>query len=135
MVIFHIFARSCIYEERLKRKIDIMHIVILLKGQPEFQESFHTFYTAKHDLKYNMSYSGEPACSRKTVQHFISYTSNLYSGFCELCPLSQLLPGVDVWVMCPFKSLLQLLQLLRREGGATAPLFPLQGQVGLRIYI
>lgn len=57
--------------------------------------------------------------------------SNLHSGLCEFCPLSQLLSGVDVWVMCPFKSLLQLLQLLSGEGGATASLLPLQGQVRL----
>lgn len=57
--------------------------------------------------------------------------SNLYSRLCEFCPLSQLLSGVDVWVMCPFKSLLQLLQLLSCKGGATASLLPLQGQVRL----
>ncbi len=61
--------------------------------------------------------------------------SNLYSRLREFCPLSKLLSGVDVWVMRPFKSLLQLLQLLSGEGGATASLLPLQGQVGLRIYI
>lgn len=62
-------------------------------------------------------------------------TSHLYSRLCEFRPLSQLLSGVDVWVMRPFKSLLQLLKLLGGEGGATAPLLPLQRQVGLRIHI
>lgn len=61
--------------------------------------------------------------------------SNLHSGLRELCPLSQLLSGVDVWVMCPLKSFLQLLQLLGREGGAAASLFPLQGQVWLRVHV
>ncbi len=65
------------------------------------------------------------------LKRAISGISNLYSRFCEFCPLSQLLSGVDVWVMRPFKSLLQLLQLLSGEGGATASLLPLQGQVGL----
>lgn len=59
----------------------------------------------------------------------------LYSGFCEFCPLSQLFSGVDVRVMRSLKSFLQLLQLLRCEGGAAAPLLPLQGQIWLRINI
>lgn len=61
--------------------------------------------------------------------------SDLYSRLCEFCPLSEFLSGVDVWVMCSFKSLLQLFQLLSGEGGAAAPLLPLQGQVRLRLYI
>ena len=62
-------------------------------------------------------------------------TPHLYSGLGELGPLGQLLPSVDVGVVRPLKGLLQLLQLLGREGGATAPLLPLQGQVGLRLHI
>lgn len=73
------------------------------------------------------AHAGEPMC---TVS-----PSNLHSGLRELRPLSQLLPGVDVWVMRPLKSFLQLLQLLSREGGAAASLFPLQGQVWLRVHI
>lgn len=69
------------------------------------------------------------------LQHNAWHYWYLYSGLCEFCPLGQLLSGVDIWVMCPFKSLLQLLQLLSGEGGATASLLPLQGQVGLWIYI
>lgn len=63
----------------------------------------------------------------------VSVMSDLYSRLREFRPLGQLFSGVDVWVMCPFESLLQLLQLLSGEGGATASLLPLQGQVGLRI--
>lgn len=61
--------------------------------------------------------------------------SNLHSGLRELRPLGQLLPGVDVGVVRPLESFLQLLQLLGREGGAAAPLFPLQGQVRLRVHV
>lgn len=75
-----------------------------------------------------VGYSG-PACSHA------GFLSNLHSGLRELRPLSQLLSGVDVWVMCPLKSFLQLLQLLGREGGAAASLFPLERQVGLRVHV
>lgn len=74
---------------------------------------------------------GEQACSYTTKLA----KSNLNSGFCELRPLGQLLSGVDVWIMCPLKGLLQLLQLLSGEGGAAASLLPLQRQVGLRIHV
>lgn len=63
----------------------------------------------------------------------VSGMSDLYSCLREFRPLGQLFSGVDVRVMRPFKSLLQLLQLLSGEGGATASLLPLQGQVGLRV--
>jgi len=56
-------------------------------------------------------------------------------GLGELGPLGQLLAGVDVGVVGPLEGPLQLLQLLRREGGATAPLLPLQRQVGLRLHV
>lgn len=59
----------------------------------------------------------------------------LHPGLCQFGPLGQLLPGVDVRVMCPLKGLLQLLQLLCGEGGATAPLLALQRQVGLGIHV
>ncbi len=36
---------------------------------------------------------------------------HLYPGLAELCPLRQLLPGVDVWVLSPLKGLLKLVQL------------------------
>ena len=62
-------------------------------------------------------------------------TPHLYSGLSELGPLGQLLPGVDVGVVRPLERSLQLLQLLRREGGATAPLLPLQGEVRLRLHV
>lgn len=61
--------------------------------------------------------------------------SNLYSGLCKFRPLSQLLSGVDVRIMRPFESLLQLFQLLGGESGAAAPLLPFKRQVGLRIDI
>lgn len=61
--------------------------------------------------------------------------SYLDPGLGELSPLCQLLPGVDVGVVGPLKGPFQLLQLLRREGGPTAPLLPLQGQIGLRFHV
>lgn len=61
--------------------------------------------------------------------------SHLYTSLCQFGPLRELLSGVDVGVVCPLEGLLELLQLLRREGGAAASLFPLQGQVWLRLYI
>lgn len=56
-------------------------------------------------------------------------------GLSQLGPLRELLPGVDVGVVGSFKSLLQLLQLLRRECGPTPPLLPLQGEVRLRLHV
>ena len=56
-------------------------------------------------------------------------------GLGQLGPLGQLLAGVDVGVMRPFKGLLQLLQLFRRKGGPTPPLLPLQGEVRLRVHV
>lgn len=61
--------------------------------------------------------------------------SYLHPGLGELGPLRQLLPGVDVWVVGPLEGPLQLLQLLSCEGGPTAPLFPLQRQIRLRLHI
>lgn len=61
--------------------------------------------------------------------------SHLYTSLGQFGPLCQLLSGVDVGVVCPLEGLLELLQLLRREGGTAASLFPLQGQVWLRLYI
>ena len=59
----------------------------------------------------------------------------LYAGLRQLGPLGQLLAGVDVGVVGPLEGLLQLLQLLRREGGAAAALLPLQGQARLRVHV
>lgn len=59
--------------------------------------------------------------------------SNLHPGLSEFGSLRELLPCVDVRVVGSLKSPLQLLQLLRREGGPTAALLPLQRQVGLRL--
>ena len=56
------------------------------------------------------------------------HVSNLNSSFCQLGPLSQLLPRVDVRVVRAFEGPLQLLQLLCCEGGATTTLLPLQRQ-------
>lgn len=61
--------------------------------------------------------------------------SNLHTSLGEFGPLSELFSGVDVGVVRPLKSFLQLLQLFGREGGTTASLLPLQGQVGLRLHI
>ena len=55
--------------------------------------------------------------------HVVYY---LNPGFAELCPLCQLFPGVDVWVLRPLEGPLQLLDLVGVEGGPTPPLLPLQ---------
>lgn len=52
-------------------------------------------------------------------------------GLSQFGSLGQLLPGVDVRVVCSLESLLQLLQLLRCERGSTPALLPLQGEVRL----
>lgn len=57
--------------------------------------------------------------------------SYLNPGLCELGPLGELLPGVDVRVVGPLKGPLQLLQLLCCKGGPTASLLPLKRQVRL----
>lgn len=74
-------------------------------------------------------------CNRNKRQWNSRAAGYLYTGLCQFGPLCQLLSSVDIRVVCPLKGLLQLLQLLCSEGGATAPLFPLQGQVWLRIHI
>lgn len=61
--------------------------------------------------------------------------SNLNSSLGEFGPLSQLLPCVDIGVVRAFEGSLQLLQLLGCEGGATAPLLPLQRQAWLRVHV
>ena len=55
----------------------------------------------------------------------VGILSYLHPGLCEFGPLGELLPGVDVGVVCPLEGPLQLLQLLCGEGGPTAPLLPL----------
>lgn len=51
--------------------------------------------------------------------------SDLNSSLGQFGPLSQLLSRVDVGVVRSLESPLQLLQLLRCEGGPTAALLPL----------
>ena len=53
----------------------------------------------------------------------------------QLGALCELLPRVDVRVLRPFERLLELVQLLRSERGAAAPLLPLQGNPRLRLAI
>lgn len=61
--------------------------------------------------------------------------SNLNSSLRQFGPLSQLLPCVDVGVVRALEGPLQLLQLLRREGGPAAALLPLQGQARLGVHV
>jgi hypothetical protein len=49
--------------------------------------------------------------------------------------LSQFLAGVDVWVLCPLESSLQLLQLVSRERGPAATLLPLQRNPGFGLRV
>ena len=50
----------------------------------------------------------------------------LYPGLAELGALTELLARVDVGVLGPLERLLQLVQLVGREGGAGPPLLPLE---------
>ncbi len=50
-------------------------------------------------------------------------------------PLRQLLPGIDVRVLCALEGALQLLDLFGREGGAAPTLFPLQRDPGLTVHV
>ena len=52
--------------------------------------------------------------------------TDLYPGLTQLGSLTQLLPGVDVWILSPLKCFLQLIKLISGEGGSGSPLFPLQ---------
>ena len=61
--------------------------------------------------------------------------SDLYPGLAKLCPLTELLPGVNIRVLCPLKRLLQLVQLVGGEGGAGPALLALQGDAGLRLHV
>ena len=50
----------------------------------------------------------------------------LNPGLAELGALTELLARVDVGVLGPLERLLQLVQLVGREGGAGPPLLPLE---------
>jgi len=60
---------------------------------------------------------------------------HLNSRLAQLCPLRELLPGVDVRVLRALEGLLQLVQLIGREGGAAPALLPLQGNAGLGLQV
>lgn len=49
----------------------------------------------------------------------------LYSGLRELCPLRQLLPGINIRVVGSLKSAFQFFKLFCCEGGSAPALFPL----------
>jgi hypothetical protein len=49
--------------------------------------------------------------------------------------LGEFLAGVDVRVLRPLESPLQLLQLVSREGGSTAALLPLQRDPGFGLRV
>ena len=53
------------------------------------------------------------------------FKRHLYPRLTELGPLTELLPGVDIWVLGPLERLLQLVQLVGRERGARPPLLAL----------
>ena len=59
----------------------------------------------------------------------------LYPGLAELGALAELLAGVDVRVLGPLERLLQLVQLVGREGGAGPPLLPLERDPGLSLRV
>ena len=60
---------------------------------------------------------------------------DLYPGLAELCPLAELLPGVDVGVLGPLEGLLELVELVGGEGGTGAALLPLEGDARLRLHV
>ncbi len=51
--------------------------------------------------------------------------NHLYPCLAELCPLGELLPGVDVWVLSPLKGLLQLVQLEKLNWQSWTQCFPM----------
>lgn len=55
----------------------------------------------------------------------VAVTTHLNTGFRELGPQSQLLPGINIRVVCLLEHFLQLLQLKGAECGAIAPLLVL----------
>ena len=61
--------------------------------------------------------------------------ADLYPGLAELGALAELLAGVDVRVLGPLERLLQLVQLVGREGGAGPPLLPLERDPGLGLRV
>lgn len=62
-----------------------------------------------------------------------THKPHLHPRLRQLGPLRQLFPRVHVGVLRPLESSLQLLQLLRREGGSRAPLLPLDGDARLAL--
>ena len=60
-----------------------------------------------------------------SLQPKVVFVAYLYPGFTELCPLRQLLSGVDIRVLGPLERLLELVQLVGRERGARPPLLAL----------
>ena len=60
---------------------------------------------------------------------------HLYPCLTQLGPLAELLPGVDVRVLGSLERLLQLVQLVGGEGGAGAPLLPLERDPGLGLRV
>ncbi len=59
----------------------------------------------------------------------------LHSSLSKFCPLSQLLSGIDVRVVCSLKGLLQEVELFCSECCSTATLLSVECDPGLRIYI
>ena len=82
---------------------------------------------------------GEP--NLKFIKFIIFFIKNnferfyLYPCLAELCPLRQFLPGVDVRVLGPLEGLLQLVQLIGREGRPRPTLLPLQRDPGLGLEV
>lgn len=103
---------------------------ILVNGAPEKRCNQITTFQHPPPQCYHLL---SPNVSKKLCHQVDSpcagSRSYLNSGLSELGSLSELLSCVDVWVVGPFKGLLQLLQLLSGEGGSAAALLTLQRQV------
>ena len=72
---------------------------------------------------------------RKPREGSLTAVVYLYPGLAELGALAELLAGVDVRVLGPLERLLQLVQLVGREGGAGPPLLPLERDPGLSLRV
>lgn len=59
------------------------------------------------------------------IPQTVSVQPYLHTGFSQVSPQCQLLPGVNIGIVCLLENLLQLFQLVACKGCAVAPLLAL----------